>query len=269
VYLNPRPKPEELAAYYPSDYMPFLPAIEDEPHWFRRLDRRVGLRRRVRLLRRWHGGRAAGALLDVGCATGVFLDGMRAEGWRVQGVEPSEHAARYARDRFGLDVYQGSLEAAGFPPASFDVVTLWDVLEHVFSPTATLREIARILKPNGSLVFSVPDLDCVEARVFGRYWAGLDMPRHLNLFTHKVLTRLLAEAGFRVTARSHFTGRFGVLALSIRFWADERLRPDWLRRGVVGLATSLPARMAAMPYYAIADRLHQSSIVTLQAVRAL
>jgi SAM-dependent methyltransferase len=267
VYLNPRPRADEIDRYYPADYLPFLPAIDDEPGWFRRLDRRNGLRRRQAIMRRWVGRPEPGAhrLLDVGCATGIFLQGMAEEGWQVQGVELSPTAADYARRRFGLNVFTGTLEQARLPTGSFDVITLWDVLEHVYDPKATLHEVHRLLKPNGAFVFSLPDLDTIEAKVFGRYWAGLDMPRHLTLFNRATLGRLLRETGFVRQDYSHFTGRHGVFVLSLDFWASEQVASPRLRRWLHRLAASIPARLLTLPYYFVADRLHQSSVVTVFA----
>jgi SAM-dependent methyltransferase len=266
IYLNPRPAPAAIAAYYPDHYLSFLPAIEDERSWFRRIDRRYGRFRRHRLLRRWIGlPSGAQRLLDVGCATGVFLDGMRGEGWQVQGVELSPSAAEYARRRFGLEVFIGTLEQAALENGAFDVVTLWDVLEHVYDPRSTLLEIHRLLKPGGKLLLSLPDPDTIEARVFGRYWAGLDMPRHLTLFGRRALERLLRETGYEIQHRSYFTGRFGVLVMSLQFWAGERLPNPGVRRLFLGLASSLPVRLSFWPYYFVADRLHQSSVVSICA----
>ncbi len=264
IYLNPRPIPSEIGIYYPAtNYHPYLPAIDDEPSWFRRLDRRFGLYKRCQEVSRRV--KITGDLLDVGCATGIFLEGMRQRGWQVKGVELNAEVAQYARQRLKLDVLAGSLEEAHYPTACFDLVTLWDVLEHVYDPKETLQEIARLLRPGGWLVFSLPDPDCIEARWLGPYWAGWDMPRHLQLFRRNVLQRLLMETGFEIMDRSYFTGRYGALMISLQFWSAERLANPALRQIFMRLVRSLPARLLSLPYYAIADRLAQSTIVTIFA----
>lgn len=263
VYLNPRPSPEEIGKYYPNDYPPYIQAIENEGSWFRRLDRRYGLYKRCREITRQVG--QPGMLLDIGCSTGIFLNGMRQWGWQVQGIELNSEIAEYARKRFDLQVFTGNLEHALFPGDSFDLVTLWDVLEHVYDPKSTLGEISRILRPGGWLVMSLPDLDSLEARLFGPYWAGLDMPRHLHVFNRQVLARLLQETGFTLEKRSYFTGRYGVLVLNVQFWSDERIsNPNW-RKFFMAIVRSLPVRLLSLPYYSVADRLGQSSIVTVFA----
>jgi len=266
IHVNPRPTADELARYYPDDYLPYTPAIEDEPSLWRRLDRRYGLYRRCRAVISRADG--PGRLLDVGCATGVFLDGMRRRGWRVWGVDINAKVAQYARERLGLDVFVGQLEEAAFPARSFDVVTLWDVLEHVPDPRRTLTEVARILRPGGLLVLSLPDPDCLEARLFGPYWAGWDVPRHLHLFPLPVLERLLDEIGFQGAEVSYFTGRYYVFVLSTELWLRERLGSQTLRRLLLSVMRSWPARALALPWYALADRLWQwSSIMTVFAWR--
>jgi len=263
IYLNPRPTFEEIGKYYPSDYPPYIQAIENEGSWFRRLDRRYGLYKRCREITRRAGH--SGKMLDVGCSTGVFLEGMERWGWQVQGVEMNSEVAEYARQRFDLQIFPGTLEDAHFPTGNFDLVTLWDVLEHVYDPKSTLKEIFRILRPGGWLVMSLPDPDCIEAKIFGAYWSGLDMPRHFHVFNRKVLTRLLDETGFTLERRSYFTGRYGALVLNMQFWSDEQIaNPTW-RRFFMNIVRSLPVRLLSLPYYFVADRLEQSSIVTVFA----
>ncbi|MEW5989267.1 MAG: class I SAM-dependent methyltransferase, partial [Chloroflexota bacterium] len=194
IYQNPALTLAELGDYYPDDYLPYAKAIQSESSPFRRLDLEYGLVRRCRRLMRHRP--SPGRLLDVGCATGLFLNAMRERDWQVAGVEPSLNASTYARQTFNLDIYTGTLEEAGLPAAHFDAVTLWDVLEHVIDPKATLAEIGRILKPGGLLVLSLPNPSCVEARLFGSHWLGWDRPRHLHLFTRPVLQRYLSDTGF-------------------------------------------------------------------------
>ncbi len=263
IYLNPRPGPDSIAAYYPEDYLAFYTAIEDEPSWFRRLDRQYAVHKRCSQVIRRAG--PAGRLLDVGCATGIFLNGMRQRGWHVEGLEPSPHAAAYARQRFGLEVREQSLEESGFPDEQFDVLTLWDVLEHVPDPAIAIAEAARILRPGGWLVLSLPNPASWERRWFGPYWAGWDVPRHFHIFSQEVLERYLAPAGFSQVEITSFTGRHGVLALSVQFALTEWPAPETWKRTVMRLVRSVPARVLTWPYYAVADRLNRSSIMTVFA----
>ncbi len=263
IYLNPRPGLEELDRYYPVDYQPFLKAIADEPTLFKRLDRRYGLYKRTHEVIKRAG--YSGRVLDIGCATGIFLEGMRVRGWQPDGVELSEFAAKYARERFALPVFSGTLEGAGYPDNQYDLVTMWDVLEHLPDPSGTLAEINRILKPGGWLVLSLPNPLAWERYWFNQYWAGWDVPRHFHLFTPDVLARYLEQAGLQMNEITSFTGRHGVLVLSIQMWLTSKNYSDRTNRLILALIKSLPARMLTYPFYALADALNRSSIMVVFA----
>jgi SAM-dependent methyltransferase len=244
IYQNPRPTVASIGRYYPEDYIPFQRAIEDEPHLWRRLDRRYGRYRRCVAVHQAAGG--VGRLLDVGCATGIFLDGMRQFGWQVQGVEPTWSAVEYARRRFDLDVFHGRLEEARFPAQRFDAITLWDVLEHVHEPRPLLAEIVRLLRPGGLLVISLPNPDSLEARLLGPYWLGWDLPRHLNLFRPALLNRHFRQVGLRVERIRSFTAGYGVLVMSL----EQRLRAAGFHSpALLRLLRMPPLRLLAKLYY--------------------
>src|SRR2546426_5645717 len=110
-----------------------------------------------------------GRLLDVGCALGDFLLEAKAAGWDVAGVEISTFAAQRARAR-GLRVTAGRLEELDLPAASFDVITLYEALEHLTDPVATLAAVHRLLVPGGLLHLVTPNVGGVQARLLGRHW---------------------------------------------------------------------------------------------------
>lgn len=245
IYQNPRPTEAAIGRYYPDDYLPFLGAVEDEARWWKRRERAYGRHMRCSAVHRAVG--RPGRVLDVGCATGIFLDGMRRLGWQAQGVEPSPAAAEYARRRFGLDVLTGRLEDSDLPAASFDAITLWDVLEHVHEPRRTLAELARLLRPGGVLVLSLPNPDSLEARLLGPHWLGWDLPRHLNLFRPPQLRAALARFGMPVERIRSFTAGHAVLTMSV----EHKLRAQGGDgRRAARLLGSLPARLLTKPYYA-------------------
>ncbi len=139
-----------------------------------------------------------GCLLDVGCGNGKFLVQMRELGWEVMGVEPDPEAVRIARDRFGLEVVQGTLEEAEFPNDSFDAITMNHVIEHALDPIGLFAECRRILKPGGKLVVITPNIKSIGARLFGQYWRGWEVPRHLFLFSPKSLWMCAKQAELKV-----------------------------------------------------------------------
>ncbi len=119
-------------------------------------------------------------------------------GWQVTGLDMAEHVVRTVRDELGCDAVAGTLPHPSLAPASFDVVTMWQSLEHVHQPLAILREALRVLVPGGTAVIAVPNFAGFSARWFGPHWFGLDLPRHLTHFTPTTLTDMLQAAGFRV-----------------------------------------------------------------------
>jgi SAM-dependent methyltransferase len=252
----------ELARHYPRDYDPFTTPLPDELPLFQRMSVRHGLRKRCRVVQRYKRG---GRLLEIGCANGLFLDAIRREGrWQVQGVEVNEPAARYARERLDLDVVVGELADAGFPEAHFDAVAMWDVLEHVHDPQETLREVHRVLEPDGVLVLRVPLLDSWDRRLFGCYWAGWDAPRHLTAFSLRTLRRLLRQTGFRLERASSISGSYPAFALSVRFWAQEHLPPHAQRELRTAMESPF-ARVATSPFFYVIDRLALGTVVTVVA----
>ena len=138
-----------------------------------------------------------GELLDVGAATGFFMRIAEKSGWKAKGVEISEYAAEEARNR-GLDVRCGTLNADGFAEGSFDVVTMWDVLEHVTDPEADIRTVVRLLRPGGIVAINIPDSGSLYARIMGKEWHLLIPPEHLHLFSKRSVTALLKRSGFSV-----------------------------------------------------------------------
>lgn len=260
LYQHPRPTEATIGRLYPHDtsYPSYRRAIAAEP-LLRRLDRRYGLAKRCRLVARHVG---AGSLLDVGCATGDFLSEMaRYPGWSVMGVEPSPDAARYAASS-GLTVVRGVLNDGTFASRSFDAVTMWDVLEHVYDPRAVIAEAARILRPGGVLVVNHPNTASLDRRLFGRLWVGYELPRHLYLYPSDQLTRLMAEYGLREVERTCFYGSHAAAVDSLTYAFEERYGRGAGSRALRRALRSLPARVAALPYFIVADRLRLGSNIT-------
>jgi SAM-dependent methyltransferase len=144
-------------------------------------------------------------LLDVGCSSGLFLDEARAEGFDVWGAELSADTAAFARSHFGLEVHPGDWRTAGHADRSFDVITLFDVIEHLPDPLAELRAIRRLLKPGGLLLQSTPNIDGLFPRLSyklsGRldYWPHPEPPYHLYQFSERTLAEMTERAGFEVS----------------------------------------------------------------------
>lgn len=133
-------------------------------------------------------------VLDIGTAGGAFLEAARRFGYDAKGLEPSRFLVEQARKR-GLDVQQGTIDDQGFPPASFDMVCLWDVLEHIPNPKDTLRKIKPLLKGSGVLLVNYPDIGTWLAKIAGRrFWWIISV--HLHHFTRETIRRVFECAGF-------------------------------------------------------------------------
>ncbi len=166
-------------------------------------------RRALQRIERHAPGR--GALLDLGCWVGFLLAEARDRGWGTTGVEPSEFASAYARQRLGLDVRHADLLAADLPSRAFAVVTMGDVIEHLRDPAEALRRIRELLIPGGVLWLALPDAGSPLARALGRRWWSV-LPTHVQYFTRRSISELLGRGGFDVlelaTAPKAFTVRY-------------------------------------------------------------
>lgn len=136
-------------------------------------------------------------LLDIGCAGGAFLRAAKSLGLSTIGIEPNRWLSQYARTKYKLDVRAGVLADFKFPNQGFDVISMWDVIEHVPAPKDELRRIYQLLKPNGLLVINYPDISSLPAKFLKRKWPFL-LSVHLTYYTPETITKQLAEAGFEV-----------------------------------------------------------------------
>src|SRR5690606_21383420 len=145
-------------------------------------------------------------ILDVGCGQGFFLEQCVALGMVARGIEPSEHAVSYARDHLKLDVRAMTPESLG-PDERYHVMTMWEVLEHVPDPLATLRGLRGHLEEGGRIWIAVPNVNALQRRVQGGRYFNLVNKSHLTHFDRRTLARMLREAGFGEARRVvHFGG---------------------------------------------------------------
>jgi len=149
----------------------------------------------LKRLEPFHTGK--GSLLDVGCFCGLFLSVAQAEGWQAQGLEPLIGPAIYARAKFGLPVVNDVLRTDTFAPKSFDVVTAFQVFEHLINPDQELEKIKPMLKPGGLLLIEVPNIDTSLVKLMGRRHRHY-VQDHVSLFSAVTLRRLLEKKGFTV-----------------------------------------------------------------------
>lgn len=249
VYQNPRPIFDEILEHYPPEYESYISSEDRETNILFKQMIQYGLSKRANYITKYS---KQGRLLDVGCATGVFLNGMRTRGrWDLFGVELNNTAAQVARDKFGLNIFTGTIQQASLPSEYFDVVTLWDVLEHLYDPTEALEEVKRVLRKNGILVLRVPNGNCRDVSLFGKYWAGYDSPRHLYVFTPETIRELLKKSGFRVEKWDTNSGGYPTFLLSLRFWLSESRVSPKVREYLVKTLYHPISKMISAPLFFI------------------
>lgn len=192
-YLNPVPEKDAIAGYYPKYYWvgekkKFIETIF--PFIF------FASKEKARYIKKY---KEQGTILDVGCAEGFFINHMKKKGWSVTGIDFSKQAILYGQNNFGLECYAGEVtELKKKINKKFDVITLWATLEHVYDPIETLHAAHALLKEDGLLIFAVPNMASLQAKIFGKYWLHLDVPRHLCFFTPKTVKFLCEKTGFTI-----------------------------------------------------------------------
>ena len=188
VYANPSWDPDELLAAYT--------AVEDETYLHERVGRERTFTKHLQSLERFAGHGEGRALLDVGAYIGVFVEVALAHGWDAIGVEPSEWAARVAGGK-GLPVLEGTLDLGVLQERLFDVITLWDVIEHFDDPNQELEKVYALLKPGGFVAVHTMDIESLAAKMMGRRWPWL-MDMHIHYFSRNTLAQLLRQCGFEI-----------------------------------------------------------------------
>ena len=194
-FTNPRPEANELGRYYQStDYISHSNTRKGLFASVYQLVRKYTLSRKYALLRKFH---QQGKILDIGCATGQFLNYMESRGWVATGIEPDEKTRNRAISEFGLKVFPED-QLNVFENASFDVISMWHVLEHVSMLDQRMEQLKRLLKPGGTLIVALPNCNAYDARKYGMFWAGYDVPRHLYHFTSADVEFLFGKYGFKI-----------------------------------------------------------------------
>jgi SAM-dependent methyltransferase len=216
VWLQDPPRPEDMGQHYGPDYDRSVAAAGDYPErWIPRRD--VLLQHKP-----------SGALLDLGCSSGGFLDAIKGPAWKLYGIEMSESVARRAEKRTGAQIFVGDILDAPYAPESFDAITCFHVFEHLYQPREVLAKVAQWLKPGGVFYAMMPNIHSAGVRIFGSYWYGLELPRHLYFFSPKSLTTLGRSVGLEPLSVT--TDREVFIETSTGYYVDEKLRAIGIHR---------------------------------------
>ena len=241
LFTVPRPDPTVIGKYYQSDEYyshqrntkGFIPRLYE---WVKSFN----LRNKVNMA---IGDLPQGKLLDIGCGVGDFLCQVKNQNWEVMGIEPSEDAKNIAESRLGFRPIAPT-ESPALENSSFDVITLWHVLEHVDDLHFQTSEIVRLLKPGGRLIIALPNFQSFDCQYFKDKWAAWDVPRHLNHFSSDTLQKMVVSLGFKpIDTKKLIWDAFYISYLSERY----ANRSFSLMRGAwVGLRSNMKARRSGM-----------------------
>lgn len=187
VYTHPQPSEKDLPKYYESD--DYISHTDGKRSLFEKgyhFVKNIALKNKLNLINNLQLNK--GTLLDIGAGTGDFLSVANANGWKTTGIEPSEKAKSIATKK-GVSFAENTDDLDN---NSFDVITMWHVLEHVPNVENQIKELKRLLKPNGTILIAVPNFNSFDAKHYGVFWAAFDVPRHLWHFS-KTAIQILFE----------------------------------------------------------------------------
>jgi len=198
LFTNPRPEAKELPRYYQSaEYISHSNSKKGIQNLIYQWVRKYTLGQKYKLIQKYKPG---GSILDIGCATGEFLNYFKNRNWGTFGIEPDEQARK-----MGILNYKLQIEDEDYllklPDASFDVITMWHVLEHVPFLNERIVQLQRLLSPSGILIIAVPNPSAQDAKLYGSFWAAYDVPRHLYHFTQETIALLFSKHGFELTRK--------------------------------------------------------------------
>lgn len=194
-FTNPRPEEAEAGKYYQSeDYISHSNTSKGLVNRLYQVARKYTLKRKLSLVQKVS-AKQNGELLDLGCGTGEFLNTCKQSGWKVQGIEPSPDARDFATRQYGLTIHEVN-KWDQFVDNTFDVVSAWHVLEHVYQLKETAMQVSRILKPGGTFVVALPNCSSADAEFYKEFWAAYDVPRHIWHFTPADVKNFFEQNGF-------------------------------------------------------------------------
>jgi len=240
-FTNPRPVEEEIGAFYKSDtYISHTNKNVGLISVIYKLVRKYTLQQKVKLINKYA---KKGRLLDIGCGTGYFLKEAKNNKWGITGVEPDDNARKLAKQNTDA-IINKDVFCCFDKSDSFDVITMWHVLEHVHKLDETLSKIEEIIDEKGVLFIAVPNNESYDAEYYKEQWAAYDLPRHLYHFSKDNIEKLLAQYHFRLAdiVPMKFDSYY-VSMLSEKYRAEELITKDSkIRAFINGLKSNKEAK---------------------------
>jgi 2-polyprenyl-3-methyl-5-hydroxy-6-metoxy-1,4-benzoquinol methylase len=194
VFTNPIPDEKYIIKYYKSeDYISHSDTKKGLVNMAYHQVRKITLREKLHLINSLS---KKEILLDIGCGTGYFLNSCKEDGWEVEGTEPDPDARKIAEAQIKSEVSESIFSKSNYE--SYNIITMWHVLEHVHKLNESMERISRLLKKDGKLIIAVPNCKSYDATIYKENWAAYDVPRHLYHFTADSMDKLLKKHNFKM-----------------------------------------------------------------------
>ncbi len=196
LFTWPQPASDEIGRYYETPA--YLSHNTEQNGLFGKLYgflRNINIRKKYKIVEKYI---SRGRLLDIGCGSGELLNYFAGRGWDTMGIEPNQTARAFAQKKYGLKI-EGEREIKNLPALSFDVVSMWHVLEHVADVNERMEQVQRLLIKDGIAVIALPNPRSWDAENYQNYWAAYDVPRHLFHFSQKAFASLVQKHHFQIT----------------------------------------------------------------------
>lgn len=249
---DPMPSWNDLKNSYPPHYSSYSTLLPQNATKFQRITKRLGQWKRVNFVQKYC---PDGRWLDIGSGSGQILQEANFRNrWQLQGLEPNKYAAKYSSSYLGIPIKIFTIEEMPLNNEKYDLITMWDVLEHLANPIQIIDLVSELLNEHGVFIFQVPNLASLDRRVFGKFWNGYDLPRHLNLFPNKVIHDLLINKGFRVIEKACLAGTFESYLLSLNFFNVQRKSPI-IKFFTENIVVRMGLKIVTYPLVFIIDRL--------------
>ena len=197
LFTTPCPAPDKIGDYYKSDdYLSHNESKKGIVPQIYNLVKKVNIKNKFNIT--VNGQQTTdNSILDIGCGVGDFLNYAKEKGCDITGIEPSEDARKIAEEKLGTKIFSPE-ELQNIPNESFDIVTMWHVLEHVADLKTEIDHLERIVKKNGRLVLALPNYKSFDAEYYKDKWAAYDVPRHLNHFSRTSIKNIFDTTAFQL-----------------------------------------------------------------------
>ena len=234
----PQPKADKLPNYYKTkDYISHTDAKRNLFEKIYHFVRSISLRKKLKLINSFN--YKVKTLLDIGCGTGDFLKTAQKNDWNIVGIEPNESARQIANSKTNNTVLD-SHNIYGLKEHSFNVITLWHVLEHLPNLNEHISLFKKLLKPDGTLIIAVPNYKSFDAKHYKSFWAAYDVPRHLWHFSHSSISKLFSDVNMQVVKTLPM--KFDSYYVSLLSEKYQTGRMNIFRAFRVGLISNLKAK---------------------------